>query len=192
MVGGVSKRPLPVVDRDHEGLGAPTIMEPALAARHGAPYVHLAVFAIDVDRVRAFVEAEHPEHDLPFGWEVFLTELYLLRSFDAEHPRALAVIEDACLSVLELGTDPEGEPPLGSQLPFAVHDAVQRGVLPGHLASLFASWRGRAGGLVQELEPLWREAHRHGPALASLCLEVPMEPPLPGPTVHALEELARA
>jgi hypothetical protein len=186
----VAKRSLPTVDPEEEGLGAPTIMEPALAARHGAAYVHLAAFAIDVDRIRIFVEQHHPDADLPFGWEVFLTEAYVLRSFDPDHPRARAVLEDACLSVLELATGPEGEPPLGSQLPFAMYDAVHRGAMPQDFAQLFGAWRAPPEDLVEALAPLWAEAHRHVPSLAQLCLDADIEPPLPPPTVMALEELA--
>lgn len=187
----MDKRSLPTVKPEQEGLGAPTIMEPALAAKHGAAYVHLAVFAIDVDRIRVHLEAHHPEAEPPFGWEVLLTEAYILRSFDAESPRAQAVLEDTCLSVLEMGTVPEEgeEGVLGSQLPFAVYDAVRRGALPSHLSRLFQAWRKPPDDLVEALAPVWREAHVHVPALAAMCLQMPVEPPLPAPTGQALEEL---
>jgi hypothetical protein len=191
MVAAVTKRTLPTVRPEQEGLGMPTIMEPALAARHGAAYVHLAAFAIDVDRIRLHLEAHHPEAEPPFGWEVFLTEVYMLRSFDAASARAQALLEDACLSVLEMGTVPDGEPPLGSQLPFAVYDAVRRGALPDALGHMFGAWRRPPDELVEGLAPLWAEAQDHAPSLAAMCLEVPVEPPLPPPTVQALEELAQ-
>ena len=70
------KRALPSVAPEQTALGLPTIMDRELAAAHGVTYVHLAVFAIDVDRVY-WLEPEH--EGLPFGWEVFLTEQFLLR-----------------------------------------------------------------------------------------------------------------
>lgn len=164
-----------------EKLGLTTIMDRALAAQHGVPYVHLAVFAIDVDRVRE--EVEGYDDSRPFGWEVALTEHYLLERFGAEDH---ALIEDAVLAILD------GEPhALGSQLVFAVWDAVQRGELPDTLRTAFESWRARPDALVKELAAL-RSDPELIPALAQGCLSVELSPPLAPPTVEALSALAQA
>ncbi|HEX6243796.1 MAG TPA: hypothetical protein VFZ61_22935, partial [Polyangiales bacterium] len=60
-----SKRPLRVVGTKESKLGSATIMDRALAQRYGAPYVHLAAFAIDVDRVHRL---EDERSTLPFAW----------------------------------------------------------------------------------------------------------------------------
>lgn len=184
----MTKPRLPVFEPPKQGLGVPTIMDPALAARHGAPYVHLAAFAIDVDRVRAFLEAQNVDDDLPFGWEVFLTEAYLLSYFDLDDEAGRLVVEEACLPLLEARERPT-EPPLGSQLPFAVYDAVERGAAPSALLEPFRTWGKRAEALVRELGPLWEDPDPHVAALAELCLDVPLDPPVTEPTARALDEL---
>lgn len=177
------KKSLPRIDPAREKLGLPTIMDRALAARHGAPYVHLAAFAIDVDRVREAVEGY--DDPRPFGWEVLLTEAYLLERFAGEG--ATALLEDAVLSILD------GEPDaLGGQLAFAVWDAIERGELPVALRRAFASWRTRPKELVKELAKLWPRAHELVPELARDCLEAGIEPPLAPPTREALERMAES
>lgn len=180
------KKPsLPVVGPEAEGLGAPTIMDRALASRHGVRYVHLAVFAIDVDRVRA--EAEDEDLDAPFGWEVFLTERYLIDRFDPRRDEDRQLIEDVCISIFERPT--EQEPPLGAQITFAVFDAIERGAWPAELAVLFQAWGRKAKKLVSELAPLWQSPGDHARELANACLGMDIDPPLADPTVEALLEL---
>jgi hypothetical protein len=94
------KRTLPQLEKAREGLGRPTVMDRALAARHGVPYVHLAVFAIDVDRVREATESD--DDPRPFAWEVFLTARYLAWRCDPSDESTRAMLEDATNAVLEL------------------------------------------------------------------------------------------
>ena len=176
---------LPTVAPRSEGLGQPTIMDRALASRHGAPYVHLAVFAIDVDRVHDALD--DPETPHPFGWEVFLLERYMLDRLDPRASDERAMIEDVVLGVLE---GEPGEPVMGSQLPFAVWDAIARGVWPDDMRSMFRGWKARPKKLVAELAPLWAEPERRTRELARLCLETPMEPPLAPPTLDALRAMS--
>ncbi|MCC6873002.1 MAG: hypothetical protein IT378_01740 [Sandaracinaceae bacterium] len=164
-----------------EGLGLPTIMDRDLATQHGVRYVHLAAFAIDVDRVREAVEGYGDPR--PFAWEVFLTERYLLARFDPREDRAL--VEDAVLSILD------GEPDaLGAQLAFALWDAIARGRWPSSSKQAFASWKGRPDEMVRDLAPLWRDEAAHARSLAAGCLDVELDPPLAPPTRAALEAMA--
>jgi len=164
-----------------EKLGLTTVMDRALAARHGVPYVHLAAFAIDVDRIREHVEGY--DDPRPFGWEVLLTEHYLLERFGAEDR---VLLEDAVLAILE------GEPEaLGGQLAFAVWDAVVRGELPDDLRAAFKSWREQPDELVKDLASLWAEAPRLARELAEGCLAVELDPPLAPPTRLALEAMTQ-
>lgn len=177
------KKHLPSLGPTQEKLGLPTIMDRALAQSHGVPYVHLAVFAIDVDRIRDAVEGfDDPR---PFGWEVLLTEAYLLGRFDpARHAHEVLLLEDVVLSILDGAPDA-----LGSQLVFAVWDALERGELPEELGRAFKGWRTRPKQLVKDLGKLWAEpgiVER----LASAALEVEMEPPIAPPSREALAELA--
>jgi hypothetical protein len=187
---GKGKR-LPTVSSDTpESLGAETIMDRALAARHGVSYVRLAVLSIDVDRVRELVDEIEDvagDQELPFGWEVFLTELYLVEHVDPRPEAHGPMIEDTCLGILELGR--EGSP-FGSQLPFAVYDAVRRGVWPVELGRLFRTWKGRADSMVRKLEPLWQQHDEWAAELAAVCLEAPLEPPLADPAVETLQQFA--
>lgn len=181
------KKSLPTVREEDEGLGLETIMDPALAAEHGISYVHLAVFAIDVDRVRVEVEGEPEAESLwPFGFEVFLTEMHLLGLVDPESDTDLAMLEDAVTSVLELSAD---GPVLGAQLPFAVYDAVTRGALPQRLLPLFDVWKKKPDALVADLAPLWERPEVEAADLAEACLAVELEPPLAPPTRDALEAM---
>ena len=179
------KKQLPSLSPAQEKLGLPTIMDRALAQSHGVPYVHLAVFAIDVDRIRDAVEGfDDPR---PFGWEVLLTEAYLLRRFEPrKHAHEVLLLEDTVLSILDGATDA-----LGSQLVFAVWDALARGELPKELDRAFRGWRTRPKQLVKELGRLWADP-ANVPRLAASALEVEMEPPIAPPTREALENLAEA
>lgn len=178
------KTSLPLASPNQTGLGLPTIMDRELAAAHGSAYVHLAVFAIDVDRVY-WLDPE--DNRLPFGWEVFLTEHYLLAWASATGTHA-EVIEAVCAPLLE---ETPGEPPLGGQIVFAVYDAVVRGALPQALTGLFTGWRNPPRELVSVLQELHNTSDASAQQLAKHCLEASVEPPLAPPTRQALENIQR-
>lgn len=176
---------LPTHSGGEEGLGLATIMDAAIAQQHGVPYVHLAAFAIDVDRVR--VELEEDE-TLPFGWEVFLTEHYLLSQFDPiRKPEELVLFEDIIVSVLEGGGDA-----LGAQIVFAMYDAMKREKLPARLEPAFDRWKEGPDELVEELKELWARETELVEMLAKRVLECKMEPPFAPPAEEALKALAAA
>lgn len=168
-----------------ERLGTPSIMERALAVKHGVPYVHLTVFAIDVDRVREATEAQDDER--PFGWEVFLTECYLLEALDPRAPETAGLLEDVLLGILEL---PAGQEVLGTQLPFAVWHAVRARGWPSELARALGGWKARPEALGKDLDALFEDHDEARPALARMCLAVPLSPPLAGPTEEVLRRWA--
>jgi hypothetical protein len=171
-----------------EGLGLPTIMDRALAQQHGIPYVHLAVFAIDVDRVREHLEDEGEDDDLPMGWEVFLTERFLDARIAATDETARAMLEDVVLGIFDL--PPSEEPVFGSQLPFAVWHAVARGALPGSLEGAFRAWKSKPKQLAADLDRLYAEKEAHTRTFARRCLDAGLQPPLAPPAREALEALA--
>jgi hypothetical protein len=175
---------LKVMGPADQKLGRATIMDRALAQRHGATYVHAAAFAIDVDRVRAL---EPDDSDLPFAWEVWLTESYLVRFL--REPAHVSVLEDLCMHVLDLPR-PRGdeEPPFGSQLPFAVYAGVAHTLLPNALGNCFRSWKKPPVDLLQELEPLRKDATLLA-RLANHCLDADVDPPLVEPVREALLKL---
>jgi hypothetical protein len=178
-------RQLKVVGAGDTKLGRPTIMDRALAARWGAPYVHLAVFAIDVDRVH---QLEEPS--LPFAWEVYLTELRLARLVAEATHDPMQMVEDVTLAILDLPRPRGGKlPPLGSQLPFAVYTAVGHGILPNKLGSCFQVWKKPPVDLLEDVSKL---AAQQGLSarLARHCLDVALSPPLAPPTRETLEQLA--
>ena len=183
------KRHLDITQADDQPLGRDTIMDPALAAKHGSPYVRLACFAIDVDRVRELTDQD-PESIWPFGWEVFLTEVWLLSTLDPENEEPdRAMLEDVCLNIFDLGP---GEPPLGAQIPFAVHDAIHRGEWPESMRSIFSTWKGEPSELQKDLEPLFVEPEVEAADLALACLEAPLDPPMAPPTQHSLEAMVES
>lgn len=165
------------------GLGRDTIMDAALAARHGVRYVHLAAFAIDLDRLMEAADDE--DLDLPFGFEVFMIEVALLGLLNADDESDLSLIEDAAVSIFER-LDPEEEPPLGASLLFAIRDALFRGELPERLAPLFTGWSAGPDELNEQLEPLFADPDLEAAAIARVCLEVALAPPLAPPTRDAL------
>ncbi len=172
---------LRVIGSREEGLGRKTIMDRTLAIRHGVPYVHLVAFAIDVDRVRErFDESE--DEVLPMGWEIFLLEHYLLTWFQGDDPKHRLLIEEACLTVLDM---PPGESPLGGQLPFAVYNAIRRGVFPEELRSVFKQWKKKPDAMLEKLDVLWTAPDQQAGELARACLEVELTPPPAPPTREA-------
>ncbi len=175
------RKPLSVVSGEPEGLGLETIMDRALAAQLGVPYVHLAAFAIDLDRINAEVgDAE----GWPTGWEVFLTELYLRERFDPSRPDDRELVTETCAAVMEAGQA------LGAQLPFAVWDAVERGAWPEELRAIFRPWRRKPVQLARALDALFEDADAERQRLAAACLGVPLEPPLAPPTREALARIS--
>lgn len=177
------KTSLPLASPTQSGLGLPTIMDRDLAATYGAAYVHLAVFSIDIDRVY-WLDPE--ESGLPFGWEVFVTEYYLLSHANALTGSGAELLEAMCTALLE---ETPGEPPLGGQVVFAVYDAICRGALPPELSKVFSSWRSPPRDLVAALGELHGDAQANAKRLASYCLEAELEPPLAAPTRQALEQI---
>jgi hypothetical protein len=158
-------------------------MDRALAAAHGASYVHLAVFAIDVDRMY-WVDPER--NDMPFGWEVFLTESYVLGSLDATQEAQHDLLEAVCMDIMD---ETPGEPPLGGQLVFAVHDAVERQRLPSTLRGLFLRWPSQPAELRASLDTLWKSAPGSLVELAAQCLQMDLTPPLAPPTRSVLQAM---
>jgi hypothetical protein len=155
-------------------------MDRALAAEWGSPYVHLAAFAIDIDR--AYGQSELS--GLPFGWEVWLTELQLLDAIGGLRPETqLGLLEGVCLGIL---AQAPGEQALGSQLAFAVYDGLRRGALPSALSSAFDSWRKPPRQLLDALDELTRERARWAAKLAEHCLALELSPPLSELTRTAL------
>ncbi len=153
-------------------------MDRTLAQRYGVPYVHLAVLAIDVDRVRECLEMN--DEDLPMGWEVFLTERFLDGlvtggGVDVATEEGRALIEDVVLAVFDL--PPSDEPVFGSQLPFAVWHAVSRGALPTSLESVFRTWKAKPKDLAAELDGLYAKKDESTRAFARRCLDAPLSPP---------------
>lgn len=179
------RKPLPLLNARQEGLGLPTIMDRALAQQHGALYVQLVVFAIDIDRV---CQALEEDESIPLGWEVFLTEAFLVTLVDGTDELQRSMLEDLCLDVLV----DQGDPRLGSQLPFAVFNAIARGALPESLKPLFHRWKAPSKSLLKDLAAFWSEKDEALPKLAELCLATPLDPPLAPPTVRALQKLVSA
>lgn len=181
------KKSLPTVRPEQEGLGLPTIMNAALAARHGVPYVRLVAFAIDVDRIREAVEEIDDAESLwPFGWEVFLTEFHLSALLDPSDEAHLDLLEDVIEDLLSRQGD---EIPYGAQLAFAIHDAVMREALPPALGDPFRRWKKRPKELVSSLDALFERADVEASDLAEACLEVELEPPVAPLVRDALEAL---
>lgn len=179
------KRALPKVAAEHTALGLPTIMDRALAVAHGGAYVHMAAFAIDIDRTY-WLDPERS--DQPFGWEVFLTECYVLGRIDTTIATQRDMLEAACMDIME---ETPGEPPLGGQLVFAVHDALRRKRLPPEMRTLFSRWRTPPAELRISLDALWKSAPTKLVELAEFCLAEDLSPPLSPPTQATLREMSQ-
>jgi hypothetical protein len=150
-------------------------MQRALAARHGVAYVHLAVFAIDVDRLHRVLG-----DTLPLGWEVLLTERYLRHvgaGVDAQ------MVEDACRAAMEPGDA------LGGQLPFAVYRATRAGTVPFVLDHVFRSWHSLPDQLMAALDVLDSADPALIARLATTCIEASLDPPIAEPTRDALRAM---
>ncbi|MCA9581051.1 MAG: hypothetical protein KC416_04610 [Myxococcales bacterium] len=172
----MAKNPLPVVQQSPPAsLGLRTIMDPELAATLGTTYVHLAAFAIDVDRI--FVAFDGDE-EWPFGGEVFLTEAFLLSILDPSLEEHVSLIEDACLSAMTRSR--EGAC-LGAQLPFALYSAQAAGRWPHPHEDLFRRWKKKPPSLA-EIDDLWAGGDDALQDVAELCLEAPLDAPLAPPT----------
>jgi len=180
----MSARRLPVASQAKSGLGLPTIMDPLLAAQYGRPYVQLAAFAIDVDRVYA-IDEDQPT--LPFGWEVFLTECFLVARIAPKPGKPQPLLEDTCLSILEQEPEQQG---YGSQLLFAVYDATERGLYPPSLKGLFRSWSTRPRLLQKALAEMWKTPAQAMAVGATRCLAEPLQPPLSPPSREVLTRMA--
>jgi hypothetical protein len=177
------KRKLPLAPPVRARLEPPTIMDRALAAEHGSMYIQLAAFAIDVDRVYV---AQEDEPALPFGWEVFVTECYLLARIDPLRDMQRVLLQDTCLAILEQPPEEQG---YGSQLLFAVYDAVDRGFFPEALRAMFRSWSSQPKQLRKALDVLWQAPERALVTCAAHGLSSALDPPLASPTRQALEQM---
>ena len=181
---------LPLAAPGQTALPAPSIMDRALAAKYGSAYVQLAAFAIDIDR--AYLQAEELAAELaaepqpPFAWEVFLTQCYLLSRIDPNQAAPRALLAQTCLELLEQDPSEQG---FGSQLLFAVHDAITRGLYPEELAVLFRTWRRRPKQLHKALSALWADAGSALASCAAYCLALPLDPKLAPPTREALSQM---
>jgi hypothetical protein len=122
---------------------------------------------------------------LPLGWEIFMTEAFLVQHIDPSNELHHCLIEDVCLDLLVDQADPR----LGSQLPFAVYDAIARGAFPETLRPLFHRWKTPSKSLMGDLADFWAARDEALPKLAQMCLEAPLSPPLAPPTVDALSRL---
>lgn len=158
-------------------------MSPMLATEFGSEYVHLAAFAIDIDRIQALIE-EDPAAKWPFGWELFLTEYFMLGLLEPLNDRFVLLLREICKEMV--GEAASGEL-LGAQLPFAIYDAINRGFLPEELKSLFDVWESVE--LPEELDESWERPNIEAADLAEACLEVEMSPPLSPTTQVALEDI---
>lgn len=184
--GHVTKKRLKVVEARSEKLGRPNIMDRALAHRYGTPYVYLAAFAIDVDRVH---ELDPQDGSLPFGWEVWLLERYLTKLFGEASEDPVQMVEHACLSVMDLPSVKPGQhAPFGSQLPFAIYAGVARKLLPNRLGDCFQVWKKPPLDLLEDLA-LIDQTSGAGPRLVQHCLRAKVQPALIPPVVEALGRL---
>jgi hypothetical protein len=178
---------LKLVDPEATRLGRPTIMDRALAQRYGAPYVHLAAFAIDVDRVHRHT----PESQaLPFAWEVFLTELRIVRLLDEVTSDPTLMLEEVCLQIMDLpGRQPDPQGVLGAQLPFAVYTSVAHGHLPARLGHCFGAWKKPPTELIDAVARQFA-SEGLGARLAQHCLNAVLDPPLTPPVRSELAAIA--
>jgi len=175
---------LPVATPAQQKLGLGTIMDRELATQFGVPYVHLAAFAIDTDRVRErFEQVLVDEDQLPFGWEIFLTAQFIHAAFEPVHEGHRMVVEDAVQAVLDRAHSEEA--PLGAQLPFAVYDLLRRALWPEDALVLFSQWKKKPDATLAELEPLWADAIVAAGELAHACLQCDLEPPAAQPVQEA-------
>jgi hypothetical protein len=166
-------------------LGRATIMDRALAHKYGAPYVHLAAFAIDIDRVHRL---EGERSTLPFAWEVYLTEMRLARFMDEATVDPSTMFEDMCLSVMDLPAARETQGVLGAQLPFAFYVGLAHDHLPTRVGTCFQGWKKPPIELIEETGKL-AETSGLLAKLAQHCLGAGLEPPLVEPVRVALEAM---
>ncbi len=166
-----------------EGLGLATIMNPVLAKKHGATYVHLAAFAIDVDRAGILLEdATDPP---PFGADVYLVAAYVRDRFAAEPTTGL--LEDVVLDVLEVEPD---EKRLGTQLPFAIYWLAARDLAPREWLGWFTQWRKPPTGILADVDAIAARPEAIA-ELAQRWLAIEIDPPFVAPVRAALEALCR-
>ncbi|MGB0680710.1 MAG: hypothetical protein ACPGUV_13740 [Polyangiales bacterium] len=174
---------LPQAPKGATGLGRPTIMQAELARVFGPPYVHLAAFSIDIDRLRPTLDATH---DWPLGWEVFL----IAGAIDALQPEADADIADMLVATAEsLVACIDEEERLGLPLLLAVRELSRRRRLPRAFAKLFQDWDALSAPLKRCLDLLWQGRASWQTRLAQACLAAPLAPPLAPPSRQLLERL---
>ncbi len=173
-------RRLPRMEDKQEGLGQATIMDPGLAGHFGVLYVHLAVNAIDLDRVAQYyelrAERDGSESTWPFGGEVFMLCNYI----EYHVSEQTELLERATLHVFDkLESEHDA---LGAALPYAVWCSLRRGKLSQDLSSLFTHWKGKPKGLADDVDAFFREPDALK-SLALRCLSTNLDPPVAPPTL---------
>ena len=182
------RNPLPTAPAARESLGLVTIMSRELAQRHGVDYVHIAAFAIDVDRAREGIEVDPEATEWPFAWEILLTEAFLLSRIEPTEERHRLLVEDLCLEIFDHGP---GEPRLGDHLLFAIFDAISRAAWPPDWEPIFEGWKAKPKPLIDRLAELRAEGSELIHELSARILELPMDPPLAPSTLSALSTMSR-
>ena len=181
-----ARRHLPQANPEAQRLGLPTIMNPELAQRYGARYVHWAVFAIDVDRA-AQGDLGYSDVEETLGWEVFLTEYWMVSHLDPSDRNVVSLVEETCFDILD---DAQAAHRLGSQLVFAVWNAAKRDAWPTCTAALFEQqWSGDRTQLAASLKQLWTDPDKAAEYWSGYCLQIPFDPPMARSTRAALEAM---
>lgn len=173
--------------QEDEGLGIPTIMDKALAARWGPRYVRATAFAIDVDRIERWVqvatqmatqratqrvtqEAQAVTTEIwPFGWEIFVTEKILSKIFDVTEQLDVELLETVVYAIHER-VEAHGDV-LGAQWLFAVFDLVSRSIWPPAMLGPISGWKTQSQ-LILSLDVLWSESLKSMVGLSERCLRI--------------------
>lgn len=174
-------RRLPRMDEAQEGLGQPTIMDAGLAGHFGVLYVHLAVNAIDLDRIAQYyelrAERDGSESTWPFGGEIFM----LCKYIEYHVREQTELLERATLHVFDkLESEHDA---LGAALPYAVWCCVERGTVSSELEALFTHWKGKPAGLMEDVTAFFEEDENALKSLALRCLSTNLAPPVAPPTL---------
>lgn len=175
--------------REDEGIGQPTIMDAGLAGHFGVLYVHLAVNAIDLDRIAQYYElrAERDGGDStwPFGGEVFMLCNYI----EYHVAEQTELLERATLHVFDkLESEHDA---LGAALPYAVWCCVRRKTVSEDLQGLFSHWKGKPQGLANDVDAFFEKPDSLK-SLALRCLSTNLEPPASPPALAWWNHLVSA
>ncbi len=177
------KRSLDQVAPQHRGLGLATIMNRGLAEKYGVPYVHLAAFAIDVDRVCGAITDQNPL--LPEAFEIYLALLWIeefVQTSALSKSEVCEMLEEICVSIFEGNSEA-----YGTQITFALWVGCEQARLPLELVPLFSSWKKKPTEVLRYVTALG-EIKNSRASIAKACLTVAVDPPLAPPTVSKLQE----